>query len=81
MIAREAFPFLTPQNHHITSPPSIDYNCIAWAVCDSEHWWQPGTFWPIPVQTTDFTVAALVQAFEHLGYAGCGIGRKPATGS
>src|SRR5438105_2674632 len=73
MIAKEAFPFLTPQNHHTTSPRSIDYNCIAWAMSDSEHWWQPGTFWPIPVQTTDFTVAALVRAFEHVGYAGCGM--------
>jgi hypothetical protein len=48
MISTQAFPHLTPQNHRITSPTSIDDNCIAWSAGDAEHWWQPGVYWPIP---------------------------------
>jgi hypothetical protein len=28
------FPRLTPANYRVTSPTSIDYNCVAWAAED-----------------------------------------------
>ena len=42
MEADRDFPRLTPENHRVTSPAAIDYNCIAWAAGDAESWWQPG---------------------------------------
>ena len=62
------FPRLTPANHRITSPPSPDYNCVAWPAGDTEHWWQPGIYWPFPVTSEEFGVGALAQAFRSLGY-------------
>src|SRR5919199_586966 len=73
MIPREAFPRLTPHNHRVTSPPSPEYNCIAWAAGDVEHWWQPGVFWPTDVQAEDFGISVLVQLFKALGYEACGL--------
>lgn len=68
MIPAEAFPRLTQDNHRVTSPASIDYNCIAWSAGDVEHWWQPGVFWPIEVQPKDHGIAVLQQMFKALGY-------------
>jgi hypothetical protein len=42
------FPRLTAQNHRSTSPATPDYNCVAWAAGDLEHWWQPGVYWLPP---------------------------------
>ena len=39
------FPRSTAHNHQVTSPPSLDYNCVAWSVGDHERWWQPGVYW------------------------------------
>jgi len=33
-----AFPDLTPETYRITSPPTLDYNCIAWAAEDETDW-------------------------------------------
>jgi len=71
MITGQDFPYLTEENHRITSPPSVDYNCIAWSAADVEHWWQPGVYWPVETQSDDYSVAALVRAFETLGYSLC----------
>lgn len=35
---------LTPTSYKITSPDTIDYNCVAWAAEDQEKWW-----WPDPM--------------------------------
>ncbi len=48
------FPRLTAANHRQTSPPDVDYNCIAWAAGDAEHWWQPGLYWPTAAPRDDF---------------------------
>jgi hypothetical protein len=71
MIADKAFPRLTPANHRITSPATPRYNCIAWAAADSEHWWQPGVFWPIAVPADDFGIGVLEEAFVGLGFSDC----------
>lgn len=66
------FPRLTPANHRITSPATPEYNCVAWAAEDTEHWWQPGTYWlPKDWPEDDASLAALEQAFAVMGYADC----------
>jgi hypothetical protein len=73
MIPRDLFPRLTPANHRVTSPASPDYNCVAWSAGDTEHWWQPGVFWPVEWPPDDGGLAALEQAFVSLGYEPCGL--------
>lgn len=73
MIAHADFPRLTPANHRVTSPATIDYNCVAWAAEDSENWWQPGIFWiPADWPAHDSGLGALENVFRSLGYADCG---------
>lgn len=71
MISRGAFPGLTDQNHRITSPPTPAYNCIAWSVEDTERWWQPGVYWPIPAVQEDFGLGDFVQALRSIGFEEC----------
>ena len=71
MIASSAFPRLTPGNHRITSPPTTDYNCIAWAAADTANWWQPGRYWPTEASAGDYGIGVLAEAFKALGYAPC----------
>ncbi len=74
MKADEDFPRLTPENHRVTSPAMIDYNCIAWAAGDTESWWEPGVFWPIESPPDEYGIGILEAAFKSLGF------RKPAMG-
>jgi hypothetical protein len=70
------FPKLEPTNHSLTSPPTIDYNCIAWAAGEDDRWWWPGTtdyYWPEDVPNVE-TVNAFLVAFSTLGYAPCADG-------
>jgi hypothetical protein len=71
MSAAEPFPRLTADNHHVSSPATTDYNCIAWALGDTQHWWQPGVYWPLPTPAGDYGVEALHQAFLTLGFQDC----------
>jgi hypothetical protein len=71
MISTIGFPRLTERNHRITSPPSLDYNCVAWSAGDTDHWWQPGVFWPIETTSDDYGVSALEAAFKAMGYQTC----------
>ncbi len=71
MTTSKDFPRLTEQNHRITSPPSLDYNCIAWSAGDTEHWWQPGVYWPIATVEGEFGLWTLEQAFLSLGFEDC----------
>jgi len=72
MIDFRAFPRLTPSNHQVTSTPATDYNCIAWSVGDTDNWWQPGVFWPLPVLAGDYGMGVLEQLFRSLGYEDSG---------
>lgn len=72
MNAPSAFPRLTPTNHRPTSPPSANYNCVAWAASDVAHWWQPGVYWPTEVPSDDYGIGVLEMAFRALGYEDCG---------
>lgn len=66
----DLFPRLTEQNHQVTSPPDVTYNCIAWCAGDTRHWWQPGVCWPVRASRDECGIAALVEAFRALGYDG-----------
>ena len=72
MIGGSSFPHLTAANHRVTSPATTDYNCIAWSAGDTQHWWQPGGFWPGASPADDFGIGVLERAFSELGYADCG---------
>lgn len=68
------FPKLAGSIYAITSPPTQDYNCIAWAAGDDQHWWWPDAagirFWPATVPRTE-TLQAFQKLFESLGYVVC----------
>ncbi len=68
------FPNLSDGSYAITSPATVDYNCIAWAANDSEACWWPDPqhigYWPAGVPR----VAALevfIKAYGTLGYICC----------
>lgn len=67
----DLFPNLTADNHEVTSPMTVDYNCIAWAARNTDRWWQPGSFWPIESAREDVGVGNLIAAFRTLGYDEC----------
>ena len=74
MNLKDLFPDLTDNNHEITSPRTVDYNCIAWAAHNSQRWWQPGVYWPTEVSRDDHGIGALVAAFTELGFKECDSG-------
>lgn len=53
--------------HQITSDPTAEYNCIAWAAGVEDEWWShlPGYKWPT---TRSPLVSSLIRVFETLGY-------------
>jgi hypothetical protein len=74
MTTHGLFPRLSKENHRSTSPSSPNYNCIAWAAEDTDRWWQPGIYWPLPSPKDDCGIGALEQVFRSLGYYDCDIG-------
>ena len=78
MLPETSFPRLTPENHRLASPPTLDYNCIAWAAGDTENWWQPGIYWPAAVPTTEYGISVLEEAFRAMGYEPCDDARLEA---
>jgi len=79
------FPGLRTSPFRVTSPPSRDYNCVAWAAGDKAHWWWPDPdtdndipYWPAGVLREE-TVHAFVAAFATLGYAPAA-GEEPEPG-
>jgi hypothetical protein len=72
MALEDAFPELRKTVYEITNPASSAYNCIAWAAEEHNQWWEPaqGYYWPADVPS-EYTVAALVQRFESIGYERC----------
>lgn len=68
----DEFPGLRPDNHRETSAATTDYNCVAWAAEDTEHWWQPGVYWlPAGWPKDEVGLGALERAFIALGYESC----------
>jgi hypothetical protein len=65
MLIEALFPNLAKAGYQLTSPASLNYNCIAWAAGDDQQWWQPisgpGYYWPDGV-AQDYTIETLVSA-------------------
>ena len=73
MKASSDFPGLTSENHRETSVATPTYNCIAWAIEDMQHWWEPGLYWrPEGWPRNDYGLGALEQLFQSIGYEDCG---------
>lgn len=68
------FPALSTGDFKITSPKSNAYNCIAWAVGDTERWWWPDKmnqyFWPENIPRKN-TVDTFIVAYKTLGFEAC----------
>lgn len=69
------FPKLNAGNHRVTSPPTDQYNCIAWAAGAADKWWWPIgdpnlTHWPVGVPKEE-TITAFLAAFATFGYSKC----------
>ena len=75
MIDSVDFPQLQTGSYRITSPETIDYNCIAWAARHDDSWWQPGLYWPIACATDDYSLGVLERMFLFLGFVECADGR------
>jgi hypothetical protein len=73
MISKMGPPNLTERNYRITSPPSLEYNCVAWAAGDTDHWWQPGVYWPTEASGDDYGPGTLEQAFTKRATLGATI--------
>ena len=67
MSLSEYLPKLTGNNHNITSPQDVAYNCIAWAAEDTTRWWSHavGYYWPVGRSPK---IDSLIKVFESLGY-------------
>lgn len=68
----DAFPNLASSSWEKTSEPSVRYNCIAWALGDTNrHWWpHRQSFWPASVLRL-CTPEAFAKAFRTRGYEPC----------
>ncbi len=72
--SKDSFPHLEDHNHHLTSPVTNRYNCIAWAAGNDGKWWWPDAnnigYWP-PNAPREETLDAFIQAYSVLGYKEC----------
>ena len=80
--AAAELPNLKDQNHTITSPQSNIYNCIAWAVGETNRWWWPFplrgvSYWPNGIRR-EITVKAFVLALATRGFRRCADGSLEA---
>lgn len=68
------FPHLSDEDYTVTSPDTIDYNCVAWAAKTEDEWWWPDAsgqeYWPKGVAREE-TLSAFIDAFRTLGYEVC----------
>jgi len=72
--SQDELPNLNEDNCQITSMPSRQYNCIAWAAGDDSANWWPDPMgvgrWPVNAPRV-VTMDAFVKAFETRGYELC----------
>jgi hypothetical protein len=65
------FPGLAGTAYRRTSPPDLSYNCVAWAVGESERWWWPDpsgdAYWPTGLSRVE-SVDAFHALFRQLGF-------------
>lgn len=67
----QSFPNLLEDDYQITSPKDAGYNCMAWAVGDTSHFWYDvkvrGYYWPPGAGSAD-AVEGWKSAFAIHGY-------------
>lgn len=74
-VIKAKLPNLTQANHRITSEDTSDYNCVAYAAGDERRKWDPYIhYWPAEAQK-DYTIEALLSAFQAIGYSQCAGGK------
>ena len=70
----QSFPGLRATSFRRTSPPDVAYNCVAWAVQDTDRWWDPadehGYYWPSAVRR-ELSLANLIAALSTVGFDEC----------
>jgi hypothetical protein len=70
----QAFPALRDSGYAVTSPPTDEYNCVAWAAGRNDVWMWPDLmgvgFWPAEVRREE-SLEAFVEAFGAFGYSRC----------
>lgn len=73
-LLEKSFPGLVGTDYEITSPVSLKYNCIAWAMGDDSKWWWPDedAFWPLDERST--TLESFTQMLHRTGFV---IGQLP----
>ncbi len=73
-----SFPYLRNSGYSITSPATIEYNCIAWASGVTGAWWWPDPmnlyYWP-PTIPRENTLEAFINTYELLSYTICKDGK------
>lgn len=66
------FPGLVGTGYTVTSLPTLEYNCIAWAAGEDDRWWWPDaasvSYWPIGVPREE-SIPAFAAAFATVGFA------------
>ncbi len=68
---KQEFPGLRLFHYQLTSPPTKQYNCIAWAAAKNDKWWWPiRGYWPGQGRR-DESPKAFIEAFARFGYSPC----------
>ena len=75
----DRLPGLRSSRFRITSPPTDDYNCIAWAVGETVRWWSPidddDHYWPAELprlsEEADVSVEDVANALATVGFREC----------
>jgi hypothetical protein len=68
------FPDLLKDGYSRTSPPTVQYNCIAWALKDDEKWWEPDQlgwfYWPEACERS-YHLRSFLKMLSINGYIKC----------
>lgn len=68
------YPNLKSAGYEITSFDTIDYNCVAWAMEETDSWWWPNpedeSYW-LPNVPRQETIEAFIELFATVGYQVC----------
>lgn len=65
-------PKIKDAGYKVTSPETIDYNCIAWTIGRDDIWiWpNPRFFWPEHIKS-DNNLSSFIEFYQNLGYNVC----------
>ena len=75
---RYHFPNLRSGHYTVTSQDTNDYNCLAWAMDETDRKWDPNDpdhYWPDGV-AREQTIPAFIPAFATKGYSRCDNGES-----